>query len=251
VRVVDIPAERSLGTAFDDSEGFNPVDFVAAVKRETSANYGTAGPAFVAALIDDKVDRTQLHDRVESFVRSVIAGAHGQAERVAERLGVVAAAGELAAAFGIVPWPQGAPTEAAKWAFTQWLTKRGGMKPAEERQAIRQVRHFIEAYGDSRFDSVADPRGGGDPTVDLDRRAVVIRAGYRKGDGVHRRWLVFPEVWRSEVCEGLDPEATAKTLANLGMLERSEGQHLAKQVKIQGVKYRFYVLTPVLLESDA
>jgi uncharacterized protein (DUF927 family) len=244
VRVVDIPAERSPGTAFDRSEGedgFTAIAFIDAVKRETSTHYGTAGHAFVEALIDHKVDRSGLRERVDAFKRDVIAGAHGQAERVAERLGVVAAAGELAVAFGIAPWPVGAPTKAAKLAFGQWFAKRGGSKPFEERQAIERVKGIIERFGDSRFETT---------TTDPDRRPVVDRLGFWRGDGENRRWLVLPQAWRDEVCRGLDPEAVAKTLAGLGMLERSKtGRDLAKLVKVRGRVMRFYVITPLILEG--
>jgi uncharacterized protein (DUF927 family) len=251
VRVIDIPAECNPGTAFDGGVGFDANEFVTTVKRETSAHYGTAGPAFVEALIDNKINRSQLRDRVDAFAHEVIAGAHGQAERVAERLGVIAAAGELAAAFGIAPWAMGAATEAAKWAFSQWLTKRGGTKPFEEQDAVRTVRRFIENYGESRFDAIVTTSrqtSSTDPGLDHGWKSSAVRAGYRKGEGLNRRWLVFPEVWRTEVCAGLDHESVARTLERLGMLER-QAPSLMKLARTPEGRLWFYVLTPKILEG--
>jgi hypothetical protein len=50
--------------------------------------------------------------------------------RVAQRLGLIAAAGELATALELVPWQLGEAREAAAWALTQWIEGRGGMAMA-------------------------------------------------------------------------------------------------------------------------
>ena len=65
-------------------------------------------------------------------------------DRAAQRLGLIAAAGELAAALELVPWQIGEAREAAAGMLAQWIDRRGGTEPAEVRQAIEQVRLFIE-----------------------------------------------------------------------------------------------------------
>jgi putative DNA primase/helicase len=52
---------------------------------------------------------------------------------------------------------------------------RGGTEPAEVRQAIEQVRLFIEQNGESRFELWTIPA-----------RPVNNRAGWRKGSGPDR-----------------------------------------------------------------
>jgi putative DNA primase/helicase len=64
----------------------------------------------------------------------------------------IAAAGELATALEIVPWRAGEARDATALALWQWIDGRGGTEPAEVRQAIEQVRLFIEQHGESRFD---------------------------------------------------------------------------------------------------
>ena len=97
--------------------------------------------------------------------------------RAAQRLGLIAAAGELATAFGLTGWREGEARAAAAWALKQWIEGRGGTEPAEARQAVEQVRHFIEAHGEARFDNLDDP----------DAKPVNNRAGWRKGAGEERR----------------------------------------------------------------
>ena len=62
--------------------------------------------------------------------------ADGQVERAAQRFGLIAAAGEFATIFGIVPWPEGAARKAAAWGLERWIELRGGTEPAEARQAV-------------------------------------------------------------------------------------------------------------------
>jgi uncharacterized protein (DUF927 family) len=66
-------------------------------------------------------------------------------------------------------------------------------------------------HGDSRFDDITTP--------DPDRKPVANRAGFRRDHGEDRRWLIPPEVWRNEVCAGINSREAAKTLAGLHMLE--------------------------------
>jgi putative DNA primase/helicase len=214
-----------------------------AIKRAAITAYGTAGPAFVRKLISDSVTGDEVRGLIHEFVRATIpADADGQVERAAERFGLISAAGELAARFGIVPWPAGAARHAAAWALKRWIELRGGTEPAEERQAIQCVRLFIEQHGDARFESVDD----------AGLRPVANRAGYRKGDGAEREWWVLPEVWRADICVGHDPQFVAGVLAKAGML-RTQVEGLQCKVRVGNSTRRAYVITAAIFEgaSDA
>jgi putative DNA primase/helicase len=178
---------------------------------------------------------------VSTFAARVVpAGADGQVDRAAQRFGLVMAAGELAIDWGLTPWHRGEVREAAAWALRRWVELRGGAEPAEARQALEQVRLFIEQYGESRFE----------PLDDGDARPVINRAGWRKGSGAERRWLVPPEIWRSEICNGLDAIFVARSLAARGMLATQPSGELQSVAKIQGTPRRAYVLTAKILAGD-
>jgi hypothetical protein len=53
--------------------------------------------------------------------------------------------------------------------------------------------------------------------------------------------LVLPEVFRTEICAGLDPMLVAKVLADRGMLLRAE-RHYQRTHRIQGKVLRLYRL---------
>jgi uncharacterized protein (DUF927 family) len=94
-------------------------------------------------------------------------------------------------------------------------------------------------HGDSRFERIGD----------ADARPVNNRAGWRKGDGTERIWMVPPEVWKAELCAGLNPTMVARTLADRGMLRRGTDQ-LAAVAKIDGKPTRVFTLTEAILAGE-
>ena len=65
------------------------------------------------------------------------------------RFGLIAAAGKIATALNILPWPEGEATKAATVCFASWLDVRGGIEAAEEREGVEAVRSFLSAvFGD-------------------------------------------------------------------------------------------------------
>jgi uncharacterized protein (DUF927 family) len=253
VRLIDIKTDREYG-AFDEVQGKTGAAFAADCQGAATTHYGTAGPAFVKELIARDVTGAQVRSKVAAFVKTRLhkwPGASGQVERVAERFGLIAAAGELATAFGVTPWNTGEADTAAAEIFDHWLRRRGGANPHEERQAVEQVRLFIERYGDSRFDDIDPPKMKDRYGNEIERKPVIDRAGYREGVGDERYWFVFPEAFRKTLCAGLDPNFVARLLARLGMLVQGDGRNLTKKVKIQGAQLRFYVLTAKILEGGS
>jgi uncharacterized protein (DUF927 family) len=255
VRALDIKASRTHG-AFDALE-IKPEAFADQVKHAASTFYGTAGPVFVDALIKHGVSKDDVRTMVDDFVGRVLKGVadyHGQAARAAQHFGLIAAAGELAARFNIVPWPEGEARADAEGLFEAWLSERGGSASHETRQAVSRVRHFLEAHGDSRFEDLDPPlvrtssegEGEGDP---IKRRPVLYRAGYRRGEGDERRWLVLPEVFTQEICAGMNPTEAARTLAQGKMLVPGADGKFTRSEWVHGKTQRVYVLTPSVFEG--
>jgi uncharacterized protein (DUF927 family) len=200
VRAIDISASRVLGIFDMPHIEFDPEGCARKLKQATATCYGVTGPEFVRRLIERDIAAEDVRNRVAAFAATMLADIkdyHGQAARAAARFGLVALAGELAIELGVVSWAKGRPAEDAATLFTAWLEWRGGAMPYEAQQIVAQVRHFIEANGDARFDDL-DPPPVSLTGVELERRPVVNRAGWRKGEGALRLWYVLPEVWRRD-----------------------------------------------------
>jgi uncharacterized protein (DUF927 family) len=153
---------------------------------------------------------------------------------------LLAVAGELATQFGVTPWREGEATAAAADALSRWIEARGGTEAAETRQAVEQVRAYIEQHGESRFQPVDEP----------DAKPVLNRLGLRKGRGAEREWWVLPQMFRTELCNGLDAQQVARILSERGMLRRQGGCELQCVVNVGGgSRVKAYVLTAAILDG--
>ena len=238
VRMLDIPADRVFGVFDNAGPTGDAASLAQACGLAAATAYGTAGPEFVRRLLADDVGGDDVRAMVNDFIATEVpAGADGQVDRAAQRLWIIAVAGELATEFGLTGWREGEARNAARWALRRWIEARGGTEPDEARQAIEAVRHFIEAHGEARFD-VDDP----------DARPVPNRAGWRKGAGEERRWLILPEVWKQDVCAGLDPKFVARVLADRGALAKSSDGNMRVE-RIAGTPKRVYVVTPRIFDG--
>ncbi|WP_082501344.1 DUF927 domain-containing protein [Methylobacterium sp. Leaf88] len=255
VRIVDLPADAGHGCGIFDvlpstsAEGEDAGRTLAdALKTAAVRDFGHAGPAFIAALIAAELDnvRGQIRDIGAAFVqRAVPAGADGQVARVAARFALVAAGGELATRLKIVPWSEGRAIAATHRLFEDWLRTRGGTGAAETGSGISQVRQFLEAHGESRFEP-----------IDTDLvRPVHNRVGFVRGRGEDRHWLVLPETWRSEVARGYDPGALIRALAERGMalLGEPDGRgstKLQRKERSPLGNRRFYVVKSSIFDDE-
>ena len=93
--------------------------FADQLREATGRHYGHAGRAFVAALSQDCTGNSTNVQRLrDGFVaQQVPAGASGQVYRMAQRFGLISAAGELAIAARLTGWLVGAALTAAVRCF--------------------------------------------------------------------------------------------------------------------------------------
>lgn len=253
VRVLDVPADAGAGLGlFEDTKGEAPAAFAERVERAARATYGSAGRAWLRWLVDHRDQAiAEARQNLEAFRRRYLpAEASGQVERALRRFALVAAAGELAITAGILPWPEREAMRAARVCFSAWLGARdGGAGSAEDAAAIAAVRRFIEAHGEARFTPLLRAADGGDAEPE---RATINRAGWRRRgqDGAWTYW-VLPEVWRSEVCAGLDPQQAARVLLRAGHLQPAAGKNLAARVWVPGIgAVRAFVVRPSIFAGS-
>jgi putative DNA primase/helicase len=252
VRFIDIPADREFG-AFDkptDEPDFNPAAFAERMQEMASIYYGTAGPAFVKTLLDEKIDAAAVRQAISDFILSVLADAandEGQLRRVARRFALVATAGVMAIGAGLVDWDEAAFLEGVKELFRNWVTARGDGGPIEEAQILAIARSYFSRYGESRFDSIDEPPD----LASLKERPAADRSGYRTGRGGDRRWFVFPPVWKEIIFASVNPQKAAAALYEKGMLDRgTERDRFTKKVLLGDLKRQsFYVVNPKIFEG--
>ena len=224
VRLANIPADAGAGLGvFQKLHGKADGTALAVHLREaTRSYYGTAARAFLDKLAHERAtDPKGLTETIEKVRRDFLdkrlpAGADGQVVSVARRFSLLAAAGELARMFGVLPWTKGEAMAAAAAGLTAWIKARGGTGAAEDAQAVATVRRFLEQHEESRFSLLlqtgqAETQAGEDEA--RSGRPTVNRVGYRR-ETTAGGWefLIFPEVWKSEICKGIDPMRVAEAL---------------------------------------
>jgi len=145
IRILDVNGDAGKGLGVFDA-GEDPEQLARDLRQASVASYGTAGPAFIRAIIAKTDDIAVIaQESLDTFREQVAASVQsGQVLRAANRIGLVAVAGELAIQVGILPWPTGSVNEAAADVFRNWQTNRGGNDPAEVRRAIEQIRGILE-----------------------------------------------------------------------------------------------------------
>ena len=192
------------------------------------APQGTSAEISVTA--DAKVPRTQLE------------------------MSVVAAAGELAAELGILPWRRGEATWAAVTCMEAWLVWRGGMGAAEHTIGPDAVRDFIARFP-RRFTEIDDP------LVPPNHAGWIERARPDDGEpGPVVHWHIRPEVWNHGLFgDTISPRAVASAMLEAGMLKPSGEAHLAGKLPRAPASYpkrspkdrpRVYSVIAAMLNRD-
>lgn len=246
VRMVDIPVIPEGATqALERWEGFESSKALADhLKSACRKVYGAPARAFLERLCRLQTEELLAIEqkKVEWARRNTPAMADPQVGRVVDRFALVAIAGGLAQAWGIVPWSEGNADRAALACMKSWITSRGGLASGEYQRAIAAILGFIQRHGTSRF-------------VDWDNahQRVIECAGYRKSDGADRMDYLFnAEGWK-DACDGLNHRDVSKVCAEAGLLEvvKESGRvRLQKNVKVPGRgTERFYIVSGAGLEA--
>lgn len=239
-------------------------DLMAALQKAVVKQHGVAGRAFMERLVRERnEDPEGLVDKIlamqEVFSKILPAGADPQVHDVARRFALVAAAGEMAISWGMLPWKQDEAIRACKAVLSRWIASRGGSAPAEETQHVRAVRLFLIEHGAARFVALRkqlDSNGNetGKWEERFPDRQVLQRSGWRRqADDGRDEYLIPPEIWR-EICAKaqIDPVETARTLHKGGFIQPAkDGKNLSRIERVPVIgPARFYVIKPTLLGEE-
>ena len=252
LRLADIDADAGAGMGgFEQLNGHeSPAALALAIKDAATRTHGAVGLAWLHHIVTDRVNLLDVIDNgIRQFVTETTSkeatATSGQAIRVARRVALVAVAGELATHYGLTGWQQGEAERAAKSCFDNWLESFGVIGNREERALLAQVRAFFEAHGASRFEDV---------NADESRR-IINRAGFfrigSEGDGI-REFLVLPESFKREVCNGFDAKVATRVLVAHGWIAPGGDGRPTQKPRLPGIGTgtRVYVFTSKMWESD-
>ena len=258
VRFCELPADAGAGFGcWDALHGLaDGARFSETLQRNAAKHYGTAYPEFIRRVIAHReamfAEFEALRAGFEKCALSDKAG--GQAIRAATRFAAVAYAGEKATEWGLTGWPQGEAVKACMRMFKDWLHVFGGEEDREPRKMLEQVQAWIQAHAGARLEDWRRPS-----ISDTHAPRTMNRAGWKRPtkdtaflnekDHVFE-YLIYPAVFKAELCAGFDPSQVAKHLVLRGLLIRSE-THMTVKTREPGAANpgRFYLLSPGILEG--
>lgn len=251
VRLIDLPADTGVYGVFENLHGFaDGSKFAQTLQQNARSYYGAPLRAYLAKLVQDNLDGIKqdfqkfekfFTDAASKIAEELKQQVSGEVSRVASRFALVAYAGELATKYGITGWKKKAATVAALKLFKEWLDNRGGTGNADEEAAVSQVRQFLAEYGAARFET-----GRVDERI-IGKRAGFVELGEIEGE---KLFCIFPETFRSEVCNGYDAKMVAQALYKRGFLEKdSAGKNSLSKTAPDGTKHRVYIVKSAIFEQ--
>lgn len=240
LRMVDVNAGTRTHRAFDELHGLEGADFHRQLTVAVSAHHGHIGSAFVEKLLASD-DRPGL---LEDFagIRAQFTEDNAQAGRVADRFAVIALAGEMAIAYGLLPWTPGTALADCQLLYGEWLS-RVGSGNAEDRQILAGILDFIDKHGSSRFSDVNDQ---------MPDTKVFNRAGYWKVSGGKQLYL-FNKSALIEAAHGYGLSRIVKALDGAcAIAERgADRKRHAKKYRVPGGGSPWlYVIDPEALDTE-
>jgi putative DNA primase/helicase len=185
--------------------------------------------------------------REEFMKMNLPPGASGEISRVVNRMALVAAAGEIAVHYSILPWAEGEAIAAASRCCRDWLSGRGGVGASDIGRAIDQIRAFLVENTPARFPRLSKK------DEPIDERAIK-RAGWVKGEvnSDNHEWWIFKDVFRKEICKGYDYRQIEKSLINKQFLiEDGEGNPTSPRSVPNVGKTRVYRISSKIIWDDA
>jgi uncharacterized protein (DUF927 family) len=253
IRLCDIEADTGKFGLFETLHGFKSGHELSDHLRDASKKYyGTSIRDFLRWLVNTDIQAISANwNAVQSkFIKDNLPEDKNfppEVYRVVSRFALVAMAGELATSAGITGWAEGAATAGVVAVLESWLAGRegdGGQTDAEN--AIRQVRAFLEAHGQSRFQNV-------DSTSGFEEK-IVNRAGFKRKNPVTNEieFLILPESFRNEVCKGFEAKLVANALADRGFLIKGGDGKFLRNAKCGELgQKKIYQIASSIFEQDA
>lgn len=247
VRMADIPAVPQGGAfgVFESiPQGMAAKELAESFAHDGARYYGTAGPAFIRALIEyvEAVGGAgafgiELRRMMNCWIEANASNLTSQTTRVAKRFALVAAAGELAAAFGVLPWDKGEASQYAAACFRSFLQN---FETSEDkaRRLCAIPRQFVDSYPDNftyhlpggiRIEARLKTPFCGDIVSD-------VPLDGRNGPGAPALVLMTSEGWK-KACGG-DSTSVGRAMMTMGYLLSNNGdkfQHNGKNDTFLGI----------------
>lgn len=213
--------------------------------------YGTASRVFIEILSQTEWDEIRHDCRVyrEEFTSQYTPmGVDSQVKRVADRFGMLAAAGLFASRFRVIGLTQDEIFSGLSKCFKDWLANRETGGDLELYKGMQQVVRYFQ-QNIPRFNEII--RGHKSEDVLDENKSSFLSVGYKRKD-LNNNWeyLVTLELFKKEICKGYDYQTIASELIKRGLLI-PDGKRLNKITRIANMSGQFRLMhfSPSIIED--
>ncbi len=239
IRLMDIPIKDGI---FNPNARITGGPLAIEIKRECSNYYGTAGPAYLKAIIDQFNNFSLLRRFIKGEFEKIIdelkiSDLQPELVRALQRLALVSVAGNLANELGILPFEREDIKNAVIHIRNAWL--KGQDSQSYSTKGINVIKEFIVRH-QSRF---------GDTENYKQSSQIRELVGYiDKNESMY----LFTQSGFREACNGLNYKEVLDELRKKGFLYINEGDRLQCKWTISGLegRPRFYAVKGKVLEYE-
>ncbi|MCB9228848.1 MAG: DUF927 domain-containing protein [Deltaproteobacteria bacterium] len=231
VRLVEIEADAGHGHGVLDTE---PKDqssrsFVEQLRLATASSYGTPIRTFLRYLCSCKNITDMISKYIDQFMDAISADKlPRQVARTANRFALIFAAGALACKFKILPCEIDQLLLSVRQCFDNWASSRLADPDFETTKILSQIRGFLQANGQSQFLSLNHSSF----TQNTSGKLAGFKQCLETGE---IEWFVLNEVFRKELCQGLEIRKVLSTLRNTDHLAPSKDGKSSKTMRLPGI----------------
>lgn len=235
-RLLDIPIGED--NIIENSGSLPKGKFALKLKKACTTHYGTAGPEFISALIeqfDDSLEaRHYIEFKLDEISDSITPpGIQPEQARALRRLALIELAGQMAADYGILPLSREEVSDSVQHVLKAWIGDESNLP--HHIQGAMLIQAFI-LRNRARF---YDLRNHHEPIAPRDL------AGYVDGHS-----YMFLRETMNEIFKGSDYLATLKHLRKLKVLDH-EANRMDKKVSIIGLgRPRLIVIDKAFIDIE-
>ena len=214
VRLVEIEADAGQGLGIFSSLGKfdSPALLADTLRNNCTKYYGTPINAYLLRLVKTKNRQELCNSYMSDFMNQLEPDVKsGQLLRVAKRFGLIASAGTIAANMRILPFSEDHVFNAVKSCFSNWIRRHQKYPDFETAKILSQIRQYLQFSGCAYF-----PEWDGKSLVSFSGKC----CGYRlRNSNGSIEWLILNEVFKNEICKGLEFRKVLRELKNLNLLK--------------------------------
>lgn len=248
VRITSIAADAGIilpdgskGGTIEYLHGFSsPAEFADAIKKAAINNYGHAIRLYLPNLLED----TSVKEKVEGYqvafmnqVEQLIVG-NGQARRVAKKFSTIAAGGELAISYMLLPWAEGSAITAAVRCFQDWLKEWRGIGGNRELHvAAEEAFTYFRTKSRDHFDgmNLLSSDGFSEEPIPAKRERHGFIKVFKSLESTAKEvpcFVMHPDDFHKVVCKSSRSKALLNLLKARNLLLTDEESSRRKKVRI-------------------